>query len=393
MTKKEYLDKRNELLAEADSLLNAGKTDECKAKQTDIVTLDNQFSDEMKELANIAALKDNQTITNLETKSVEIKEAKKVAEINEVKNNIIDADSPEYRVAFLKNLQGKKLTPIENEYTVSPNTAAGIVPTSTSAMIFDSMTKIAPMLNEIQLLRVPGNLRFAVQGVRTAAASHAEGVLITPDADTIVSVTLGGFEFTKVVRISATVQAMGIDAFEAWIVKIIAEELAVTIDNEIINSPTTTGGVIDGPAGGWVDGVSQITYVPGVGLTNANILAFMALLPSAYHFNAKFLMNNATFFTQVLGMEDANGEPLHKNAIAADGVKRIYGKEVLIDDNVAANEAYFGDFKKVVGNLSSDVRIDRSAESGFLNNSIDFRGTAIFDCDVADPAAIVKLNV
>jgi len=79
--------------------------------------------------------------------------------------------------------------------------------------------------------------------------------------------------------------------------------------------------------------------------------------------------------------------------MAAPGRYNVAGYPVLIDDNVAANEAYLGDFAKVVGNLSSDIKIDRSTESGFLNNSIDYRGTAIFDCDVADPRAIVKLNV
>ena len=241
------------------------------------------------------------------------------------------------------------------------------------------------------LLRVPGNLRFAVAGTQTAAAAHAEGgVAVVPDADTMVNVTLGGFEFIKVIRISATVRAMGIDAFESWIAENIGRLLAVAIDNEIINTATTTGGVIDGP---WVEGANQITYIPGNGLAHSDVVSLIALLPAQFDANAKFLMNKATFWNQFAAMEDANGNPIINPDLAAPGKYMVRGYPVLIDDNVAASEAYLGDFTQIVGNLSQDITVERSTESGFLNNSIDFRGTAIFDCDVALPAAIVKLNV
>ena len=121
-------------------------------------------------------------------------------------------DSKEYRSAFFKTLQNKPLTDVEKRvYSLVPNTAGAVVPTETANMIFDNMTKIAPMLNEIQLLRVAGGLRFAVQGVRNAAAAHVENAPVVPAADTMVTVTLTGFEFIKVIRISQTIQTMAID--------------------------------------------------------------------------------------------------------------------------------------------------------------------------------------
>jgi HK97 family phage major capsid protein len=300
-------------------------------------------------------------------------------------------ESPEYRSAFLKTLQGKPLTDAEKrEFTLVPNTAGAVVPTQTANMIFDNMTKIAPMLNEIQLLRVAGGLRIAVQGTRNAAAAHAEGVAVVPAADTLVTVTLSGFEFIKVIRISATIQTMGIDAFESWIAKTLGEDIAVVIDNQIINGGTVTGSI--SAAQVWVDGTNQITYVPNA-LAYTDITGLIALLPSAFDRNAKFIMRKSTFYGQVLNILDANGNPIVVKDISAPGKYSILGYPVLIDDNVAANEAYLGDYKQVVGNLSQDIKIDRSTESGFLNNSVDFRGTAIFDCDMAQATAIVKLNV
>jgi HK97 family phage major capsid protein len=314
-----------------------------------------------------------------------------------MENKILTAESNEYREIFLKKLMGAQITETEQReydaFTGGLQTGVAVVPTQTANMIFDSMTKIAPMLNEITLMRVAGGLRFAVQGARAAATVHVENAAMAGAADTLTTVTLAGFEFMKIIAISATMSTMAVSAFESWLTKILAEDLAVVIDNEIINSPNTTGGIVDGPAGGWVDGTNQITYVPANGLTFTDVTGLIALLPAVYDAGAKFVMRKSTFWTQFANMQDANGDPIVVKDLAAPGKYMILGYPILIDDNVAVNEAYLGDFKKVVGNLSSDIKVESSKEAGFTTGNTLYRGLAIFDCDVADPAAIVKLNV
>jgi len=309
--------------------------------------------------------------------------------------------SPEYRSAFLKTLLGQPLTEAEKrEFTLVPptgtgaGTAAAVVPTQTYNKIFDQMTKIAPMLNNITLLRVPGNLTLAVQGVRNPAQSHQELAAVNPAADTLVSVTLTGFEFIKVLRISATIRAMAIDAFEDWLAKTLGEDLAVAIDAEIINGPTVSGNISQAQV--WVpfgqSGGNYVQYTTG-NISYQDITNCIGLLPSAFDANAKWLMNKATFYQQIMQITDANDNLIAIQSLADGGAWRIMGYPVLIDDNVAAGVVFFGDFTKVVGNLSQDIRVESSAESGFLNNAIDFRGTAIFDCNIAQPTAITKIDV
>lgn len=57
MNKKEYMAKRNGLLAEAEALVNAGKFDEYEAKEKEIQALDAQYEDAAKAQANANALK------------------------------------------------------------------------------------------------------------------------------------------------------------------------------------------------------------------------------------------------------------------------------------------------------------------------------------------------
>ena len=298
-------------------------------------------------------------------------------------------DSPVYRTAFLKRLLGQPLTEAEKrEFTLVPPTAAAAVPTQTYNKIFDQMTKIAPMLSNITLLRVPGNLRLAVQGVRNPAQPHQELAAVNPAADTLVSVNLTGYEFIKVLRISATIRAMAIDAFEDWLARTLGEDLAVAIDNEIINGPTVSGNIANAQV--WNAGVNYVQYAGNI--SYQDITNCIGLLPSAFDANAKWLMNKATFYQQIMQIVDGNGNLIAIQSLADGGAWRIMGYPVLIDDNVDAGVVYFGDYTKVVGNLSQDIRVESSAESGFLNNAIDFRGTAIFDCNIAQPTAITKID-
>ena len=302
-------------------------------------------------------------------------------------------DSPVYRTAFLKRLLGQPLTEAEKRaFTLVPPTAtaAAAVPTQTYNKIFDQMTKIAPMLSNITLLRVPGNLRLAVQGVRNPAQAHQELAAVNPAADTLVPVSLTGYEFIKVLRISATIRAMAIDAFEDWLARTLGEDLAVAIDNEIINGPTVSGNIANAQV--WNAGVNYVQYQNQNNISYEDICNCIAMLPSAFDANAKWLMNKATFYQQIMQIEDGNGNLIAIQSLADGGAWRIMGYPVLIDDNVAQGVVFFGDFTKVVGNLSQDIRVESSAESGFLNNAIDFRGTAIFDCNIAQPTAITKIT-
>ena len=243
---------------------------------------------------------------------------------------ILTPDSPEYRVMFLKGLQGNLNEIEKREWSSAVGSAGAVIPTVTSNMIFDLMTKIAPMLNEITLLRVAGNLRFAVDGAHAAAGIHVENAAVIPAADTMTFVTLGAFEFIKVQRVSATVRTMAIDAFEQWIVKALAEDLAIQLESEIILGTNVTGGVED--ANVWADTVNGIDY--GLAVTYDDLVELIALLPARNDRTAKFLMNKAMYYNQIAKIQDANGNPIAIPDFANGAQMRILGYPVIISDVV-----------------------------------------------------------
>lgn len=292
----------------------------------------------------------------------------------------------EYRSAFLKGLQGRTLNEIEKRANEMASTdVAGVIPTATQERIFNKLKQYAPLMSEITLLQVPGNVTFAIEGTNNAAAKHAENVLTEPAGDAMLSVSLAGYEIIKVLRISKTVQAMAINAFEGWLVDILGENIAAKIGEYIIYGDGNGDPKGIDYAQSWSDTSNAVIPAGAKYPTAAELVELVSYLKGGYHRNAKWLMNSTDFWGGVVAAQ-AND----KYKILTDDYKRLLGYPILLDDNVASGDIFFGDFRKVVGNLSQNITVDRSTESGFLYNSIDYRGTAIFDCDIAVGEAFVK---
>lgn len=342
------------------------------------------------ELEAIETRKQNALNISAGTAKVFVKEERKVEQQVQFDKETV-RDTPEYRSAFIKKLQGKALTELEERaYITSDSGVAGaVIPTELANTIFDKMTKIAPMLNEITLLRVAGNLRFAVENASADAAIHTENAAVTPASDTLAYVDLAGFEYVKIQRISKTVSTMAIPAFEAWLSKVLAEDIAVQLENAIINGNGSGAPKGVEYARTWTNASTGIDF--GDAVTYDHILNLIALLPARYDANAKFLMGKAMFYQQIMNIKDAEGNPIVARDFANAAQMKILGYPVIISDKVAASTAYLGDYSKVVGNLAQDITVDKSMESAFTSNAIDYRGAALFDCDIALVDAFVKL--
>jgi len=297
----------------------------------------------------------------------------------------MEINSMEYRDLWIRNLQGQLNEEETRAYASVDDHNA--VPTLVADKFFEKMKKLAPMLSEITLMRVAGNLKFIAEGVRNSADSkHTENSAIAASADTIVSVTLGGYEFMKVIQISRTAKLMSVDAFEGWLVDMLAGDIARAIDNYILNDSTNGVNAIAFTT------TTQIINTAATGYTYKNVCDLIALLPAAYDAEAKFLMNKATLYKKIAQIEDSAGRPIFVPD-ATIGTGRIMGYPVVVDDfvNTSRNSVFLGRWTDIVGNLSEDVHVDRDESAGFAANSIMYRGVAVFDSKPAKTDGIVRL--
>lgn len=298
---------------------------------------------------------------------------------------MFDPDSKEYRVAYLRTLQGTATAADKQimERAYASTDSATAIPTLTADKFFEKMKKLAPMLSEITLMRVAGNIKFIVEGTRNAAAKHTENADVTAAADTVVSVSLGSNEFMKVLSISKNASNLSIDGFENWLVEMLSGDIARAIDNFIIND--STNGIV---AITYTSGTNQIVQTATTGYTYADIISVAALMPAAYDSEAKWLVNKKVLYGSIKKIVDSTGRPIFD---VQD--KMLAGYPVVVDDYVGTskNEIYLGKWLDIIGNLSQDVLVERNDSSGFKQGTIDYRGYAAFDSKPAKTDAIVRL--
>ena len=302
--------------------------------------------------------------------------------------NKIERGTEEYRIAWLKQLQGKELTEMETRALTGGTSA---LPDQTANKVIDILLDTVPMLNEIELFRVPGSINIAVEVTAPGATREAAGGAVTASTAELRQVTLNGYNMNAFIRLGADLAQQAVPAFEDWLTRKLADAIAIKIENFIINGDgsgdpkgidkyVTTWDVSDGTGVDW-------TGSSGSALAVDDLDKAIGLIPAKYDQAAKFVMSKKTFYTNVVNLTDVNNLPV----VERDGrTFYVRGYPVVFSSYVADGVIYFGDFKRgMVGNLSSDVRVEKQRNLAY--NAWDFLGWAVFDCAPAAAGCIVKI--
>lgn len=301
--------------------------------------------------------------------------------------------SQEYRSAYLKSLQGKPLSDVESRaLTTAANSAGAAVPTTTLNRIIDKLRQTSVLFSRISVSYIPGNVTLPVANAKNAAQWKPEGTNGTPADDTISSVTLAGYELIKLVEISAAASAMTIDAFEAYIAAEIGRQMAIAIENAILNGagagsnqPT---GILNGIT--W-NATNEVEYTAGGSLTYDTFMDALALLPTMYHPSAAFVMNRKTLFGDVRKIKTTDGAPIFAYNAQDQAAMSILGYPVIMDDYMPDGEVLLGDLDYYFMNFSQAPSIETSREAGFYSGKVVYRGLAVADGKPALPEAFVRV--
>lgn len=301
-------------------------------------------------------------------------------------------DTAEYRSAFLKNLQGKELNDVEKRaLSTAANSAGAAVPTQTFNSIIDKLRQTSVLFTRISVSFIPGNISFVVANAKNAAAWKVQNNAGTAADDTVVNVNLSGFELIKLVEISAAAQAMTIDAFEAYIVAEIGRQMAIALENAILN------GTGSGQPTGILSGVTfnasnSLTWAANASVAYDNLVDGLALLPTMYHPTAVFVMNRKTLFSGIRKIKATDGQPIFTYNPQDAARAAILGYEVIVDDYIADDTILLGDLNYYRMNFSLNPTIESSRDAGFNNAKTTFRGLAVVDGKPVLDEAFVKIS-
>lgn len=370
-------------LAEEFKTLKAeGKIDEANAKFDEFKAVENELEAAKLAQANEKALEDNATITTIENHSIENLGGMKTMDVLNVKE--LEKDeliaTAEYKNAFLKKLQGKELTALENAAV----SAASVIPTETMNKIIEKMEYIAPILAKVSVSYIASNLTIPAEDVTNDASWVAMGTASTDSADSTTSISLAAYKLIKTIEIGADVSVMSIPAFEAYLVNKLSKKMAKALENAIVNG-TGSGQPTGLLASGIITNTGTYTKA---GMTYTDLLAIIADLPdNDYRAGASFLMPSALFYSDVLPALTDKGSGLDVQAVQQG---KIAGYDVILCDRMAAGTVVFGNLENYAMNFAQGVEIKSDASVGFRTGSTVYRAMALVDGKPLNVAAFNK---
>ena len=307
--------------------------------------------------------------------------------MEEIKYN---AQSPEYRTAWLKNIaqrDGQKIfgemTEVEQRaFTFTTANSGAVVPTETMNRIVELVESMAPMYDDatksgmVKGFGVPRHKAI----VAGDAAVTDEGVANADEQDTFDLLALDGVEIKKHVEITRKMQWQSIDAFEAWLTDHIARRIAVAKETQIRAR-------LDAVA----TGIAAANVLTAQTYTEGTIRAILAKVKQAG--TKVWYANTNTIWNGLAGIQDGNDRPLFVPSTTDSDPTvqgRIYGGAVKVDENLADNVAYVGVPASILAN---------DFEALFMQNSIDpktfktiISGYSLFDAGLENPLAMVKVT-
>ena len=355
------IDEINTRLAAIEDEIDTATGDQLTALEKEVANLTAERSQIMNEVQQRQQLRKDIAAGIVPGTIIEKKEEDKIME-----NRTFAVDTAEYREAFLLNLQGKDLS-AEQRAAV---TATAAIPTQTMNKIV-SRLELAPIINAVDVTYIPSNVTYPVEGAVAAAAWVAMGTAATDSADAVNSITLGAYKLIKTVEITADVAGMAVDSFENWLVNRLANKIQRAVAAGIMTGSGTA------QATGLSSRTADGTYTKAI--TYTDVMNIIAKLPTEYAVNASFVMSRATFFGNVLNIQDSSKHPIVVADAQAPAKFNVLGFPVIIED-AAGTDIYFGDLKEAYKfNFAKAPTVDRDESVAFRTGSTVYRAMALAD--------------
>lgn len=399
MTKEIYNIQRQKLMDDAQKLLDESKTAEAQAKMKEVEALDAKFEEEAKIQANLNALAGQKVAAPAAaTQSVDLSGQKKAEDV------INRYDTPEYKVAFMNYVL--KGTQIPQELTnADANTkttdVGAAIPTTTLQKIYEKIESTGMILPRVTHTSYKGGVTVPTSSAKPTATWVSEGAGSDKQKKALGSITFAYHKLRCAISMSLEVSIVTYPMFETQFVANVAEAMVKTEEQSVIS----------GSGSGQPKGITKETVVTGqnidiaaatTALTYKDLTAAEAALPQAYDAGAVWCMTKKTFFEQIVGMVDSDGQPVARTNYGTNGkpVYSLFGREVvLVGDylpsfaaSVTADTifAFIFDFKDYLWNENLGMTFRR-----YTDNATDDEVTvalALVDGKCVDTNSLVTLT-
>lgn len=404
MNKKEYLEKRQNLINEAENLINDGKVEEANAKMEEVKQLDNQWEEIAKAQVNLNALNDSNKgldITNLTgDKGVD------GVVVDTLDNNAVTTDvdifnTVEYRKAFMNNVI--KGTPIPDKFVnADANTkttdVGSVIPTTVLEKIVEKLEATGMILPLVTRTSYQGGLAIPTSSVKPVATWVSEGEGSEKQKKPTGQVVFSYYKLRCAVSVSFETSVVTLGVFETTLINNIAEAMTKALEQAII-----TGSGEGQPTGILTETAPEgqnIEIAADADVNYETLINAEAALPLSYESEAVWCMTKKTFM-KFIGMVDANGQPIARVNYGINGrpERTLLGRTVVLNDYMTSLGApieedtvvaFLFNFKDYVLNTNYNITIKR-----YEDNETDDQVTKalmLVDGKVIDKNSLVTIT-
>mgnify|MGYP001025551024 CR=1 FL=1 len=405
----EYIKKRNEMLNEAEKLLNDGDLKGYEAKEQEIKELDEKYEAAAKAQANMNALK-NQVPTEPIVNMI-VDDGGKVATtvVNEKDEQKV------YLNAWANYMQGKSVEGQEkdifdkvnaefsNAYTHDTNNTAILIPETVVAGIWKRAEEMYPFLADVRKFNVRGTLTMKKHTGITAgdARFYSESTVTEDEQNQFGEITLSGCELAKAITVSWKLRSMATEEFIPFIINELGERVGVALGTAVHQGagPTASPREPEGVQTALLaeSGTPQIvTYDPDntttpVSLKYEMLTNAISKIHSSYLSGVAIYANNATIWNELANLKDGNDRPLFIPDVTSGGVGRILGFVVKPDAGVEDGNILIGNAAAgYIMNTNEPMSI--ATEEHVKARTVDYAAYTIVDGAVLDTKAFALIR-
>lgn len=336
MTKEIYNSQRQQLMDDAQKLLDESKTAEAQAKMKEVEALDAKFEEEAKIQANLNALAGVHVQGQAVSVLPPVATAESIVLSGGAKTpDVLDRyDTDEYKRAFMNYvLTGKKipaeLTNVDANTKTSDVGAA--IPTTTLQKIYEKIEATGMILPRVTHTSYKGGVTVPTSSAKPTASWVAEGAGSDKQKKALGSITFAYHKLRCAISMSLEVSIVTYPMFESQFVANVAEAMVKAEEQAIIS----------GSGSGQPKGITKETAPTGqnidiaaatTALAYTDLVKAEALLPQAYDADAVWCMTKKTFFEQIVGMVDDKKQPVARVNYGLSGkpVYSLFGREVVL---------------------------------------------------------------
>ena len=400
MTREQYLNRRNELLNQAQAHIEAHETEQANEVTAQIEQLDAEYEASARAQANLDALRGAPVNCNPTAMAVNTPTGAPVATFGSAAGTPENTDT--YDHAFMNfACRGTAIPSQYHNAAIGITESSAAIPTTTLREIIRELKSVGSIYSQIRHSNIQGGVEVPIITLMPEAKWVGEGssTAQTVEAKQKVSFSYHGIEC----KISQKLLANVVDIKEF-------NDLFVPLAVEAIMKALEIG-VFKGTGSGQMLGITKDTRIPEknvVTLSSKEISDYKSwkkkvfgIIKKAYS-TGKFYMAEGTYQGEIDGMVDTNGQPVARTNYGISGGSSYFfgGKavETVEDDIIVPYEtAAEGDVIAVFGNLknydlNSNMQMTTTKWTDPDTNEVKTKVMLICDGKVLDPNGFIIIK-